>query len=332
MQSASNVLLNVESTDRPYAPLSGEKLRLHTFTEPSRKASEPGGAPVSSSEALDRLSNSGAAAVRKIAAQELREVSDRRHGHGTHGTDNVQRIKGQAKGKGTVVHHTTKALKRSHHQMSPRGGTHISPANAQTQQLLRGGQYLNNQNTAESVVVGPIGGVRSQSAGVNLSCEGGGHAHTNRKDARQKLPPVLRGMMRGGASSSSGNIAPIEEGRTLRADSDSVGMPMMLMDPGAGPPGRYIQSAPAVSRSLNLPPIDGAARHGHRQGASIDSSSGVLGVEDSALLTSLTPNAKQPRVHRFGRPTVPNGVSEILQQSFANAMKGYSHGDGSAHE
>lgn len=301
---------------------------------------------MSSSEALDRLSNSGAAAVRKIAAQELRDVSDRRHGHSTHAsthsthgstahiTDNVQRIKGQAKGKGTVVHHTTKALKRSHHQMSPRG-THISPLNSQTQQpVLRGGQFFNNQNTAEPVLVGPAGGVRSQSAGVNLSCEGGGHAHTNRKDARQKLPPVLRGMLRGGASSSSGSIAPIEEGRALRADSDSVGMPMMLMDPGTGPSGRYIQSAPAVSRSLNLPPIEGAPRHGHRQGASMDSSSGgsgsVLGGDNNAVLTSVTPNAKQPRVHRFGRPTVPNGVSEILQQSFANAMKGY--GNDGAHE
>lgn len=302
---------------------------------------------MSSAEALDRLSNSGAAAVRKIAAQELREVSDRRnllgtHGHNhTHGhsttsanmSDNVQRVKGQSKGKGTVVHHTTKALKRAHNQISPRSH-HTSQAQGITshQQLMQG-QLHNNQLPAERVV-GPVGGVRSQSAGVNLSCEGGGHAHSNRKDARQKLPPVLRGMLRGGASSSSGSIAPIEEGRTLRTESGDgagLGVPLHLMDPGAGPIGRYIQSAPAVSRSLNLPPIDGANRHGHRQGASIDSSTGtnIAGGEGSALLTSHTPKTKQPRAHRFGRPSVgSNGVSEILQQSFANAMKGYAHDEG----
>lgn len=348
-------------TDRPYAPLSGDKLRIHSFYEPKKVMCDSGGAaastgPVSSAEALDRLSNSGAAAVRKIAAQELREVHDKRTLHGTHSThsDSVQRVRGQAKGKGGVPHYTAKALKRAHHQISPRP-THLS---SQTQQQgahhhhhLAYSQVHNNQlAVSERVVVGPVGGVRSQSAGVNLSCEGGGNAHSNRKDARQKLPPVLRGMLRGGASSSSGNIGSIDEGHALPAGADSgcdhaVGaVPMMLLDPSASPVSRYIQSAPAVSRSLNLPPIEGTHRHGlgqvHRQGGSIDNftssnSSGSGGQEDGgggAMLTSHTPTAKQPRQHRFGRPTVPSGVSEILQQSFANAMKGYSHDQKGAHE
>ena len=42
------------------------------------------------------------------------------------------------------------------------------------------------------------------------------------------------------------------------------------------------------------------------------------------LLTSQTPNSKQPRLHSFGRPIAPAGTpstTSILQQSFASVVK-----------
>ncbi len=310
---------NISSNSRPYAPLSGEKLRLHSFADPKKAPLNLGGdgAPGSSAEALERIVNqSGAAAVRKNAAQELREVR-------TH------------KAKGSLSHHVIKATKRPRNQASPRHHAHQqhgpSPA-------LYGGQPSNQLGSAQgqnrvTAHMGMSGGallmnnagVRSQSAGVTSGYSGGslGSPAEPRKDT--KLPPVLRGMNRNAIGSSSGSIDPIEEGR----------VPTLLRLDGTlnGPTSRYIQSAPAVSRSLNLPPINAATQQGqrpsHRHGASVDSNAGLMGddsPDESAYLMSQTPKTKQPRLHNFGRPAQSgtNNVSAVLQQSFANVMKTYA--------
>ena len=310
---------NSSSNSRPYAPLSGEKLRLHSFADPKKALNLGGdGAPGSSAEALERIVNqSGAAAVRKNAAQELREVR-------TH------------KAKGSLGHHVIKATKRPRNQASPRHQGHqqlhgptLAPYGSQPSNQL-GSAHGQNRVTAHMGMSGGAlllnnGGVRSQSAGVTSGYSGGslGSPAEPRKDA--KLPPVLRGMNRNAIGSSSGSIDPIEEGR----------VPTLLRLDGTlnGPTSRYIQSAPAVSRSLNLPPINAPTQQGqrtnHRHGASVDSNAGLMGddsADESAYLMSQTPKTKQPRLHNFGRPTQSgtSGVSAVLQQSFANVMKTYA--------
>lgn len=304
---------NSSSSSRPYAPLSGEKLRLHSFADPKK--------PGDSAEALERIVNqSGAAAVRKNAAQELREVR-------TH------------KAKGSLSHHVIKTSKRPRNEVSPRHQARQQhslaavPYGQQPSNQLGSAQGQNRVTAHMGMMSGGAlllnnGGVRSQSAGVATGYTTGfsgslGSPSEPHKD--NKLPPVLRGMNRHAVGSSSGSIDPIEEGR----------VPTLLRLDGTlnGPTSRYIQSAPAVSRSLNLPPINASGQQGqrpsHRHGASVDSTAG-LGASDSsdesAYLTSLTPKTKQPRLHNFGRPmhSSTNGVSAVLQQSFANVMKTYA--------
>lgn len=311
------VQISNSSSSRPYAPLSGEKLRLHSFADPKKPLNLGGdGASGSSAEALERIVNqSGAAAVRKNAAQDLREVR-------TH------------KAKGSLNHHVIKATKRPRNQASPRHhhqhGPSAAPYGGQLSNQL-GSAQGQNRVTAHMGMSGGTslmnsGGVRSQSAGVNTGYSSLGGPAEPRKDI--KLPPVLRGMNRNAIGSSSGSIDPIEEGR----------VPSELRLDGAlnGPTSRYIQSAPAVSRSLNLPPINNSSQQGHRpshrHGASVDSNVGLTGddsPDEGAYLTSQTPKTKQPRLHNFGRPVQhggANGVSAVLQQSFANVMKTYSTG------
>jgi hypothetical protein len=158
-------------------------------------------------------------------------------------------------------------------------------------------------------------------------------------DHRKKLPPVLRGLLRGGVGSSSGSIDPIAEGRPAGAGGDVRDVPVLNLHGHLGQVSRYIQSAPAVSRSVSLPPIESANRSNnqHRHGASVDSSVGSGGAtapslssgadlgggDQTAVLTSQTPKTKQPRLHRFGRPSMATGASSILQQSFANAVRNH---------
>lgn len=292
----------MEDSSRPYAPLSGEKLRLHSFADPKKASLAGDNAPGSSAEALERIvSQSNSAAVRKGAAQELREVRTHR-------------------AKGSLSHHVIKANKRPRNQSSPR---HVRglPQQAHYNNQLGSAQGQDRVTAGLGLGGGASlmnsGGVRSQSAGVAPS-----YSAAQRKEA-QKLPPVLRGMNRNAVCSSSGSIEPIEEGRIARGVLSGEG-PLRL----EGPTSRYIQSAPAVSRSLNLPPIASAqgGRSSHRHGASMDSSA-ALTIEDAdegTLLSSQTPKTKQPRLHNFGRPVHPSGVSAVLQQSFANVMKNYS--------
>lgn len=300
-----------EDVSRPYAPLSGDRLRLHSFADPKKQPLSLGGqggnreiAPGSSAEALERIVNqSGSAAVRKGAAQELREVKTHR-------------------AKGSLSHHVIKTTKRPRNQASPRRA-HPQHAHQSNQLGSAQGQdrVTAHMGQAGGASLMGSGGVRSQSAGVTTGYTAGG-----RKDA-QKLPPVLRGMNRNAIGSSSGSIDPIEEGRIARGVLGG-GSPLRL----EGPTSRYIQSAPAVSRSVNLPPINNtsssqAGRSSHRHGTSVDGSA-ALSIEDSSdesgYLTSQTPKLKQPRLHNFGRPAHPSGVSAVLQQSFANVMKNYS--------
>jgi len=289
---------------------------LHSFADAKKQPlslAGPGGnreiAPGSSAEALERIVNqSGGAAVRKGAAQELREVKTHR-------------------AKGALNHHVIKTTKRPRNQASPRRAhaQHAQQAHPSNQLGSAQGQdrVTAHMGQAGGASLMGSGGVRSQSAGVATGYSTGG-----RKDT-QKLPPVLRGMNRNAIGSSSGSIDPIEEGRIARGVL-SGGSPLRL----EGPTSRYIQSAPAVSRSVNLPPINSTnssssqvARASHRHGASVDGSA-ALSIEDSsdegAYLTSQTPKLKQPRLHNFGRPAHPSGVSAVLQQSFANVMKNYS--------
>jgi hypothetical protein len=244
---------------RPFAPLSGEKLRLHSFTDPKKQSGTKQQQTVDPSERLDRLGQSGAAAVRRFAAQELRENTDIRNSGAAAG--GVYRTKEVRRGKGSLVHHTTKPVKRT------KG--HIAAPSNQHAAVLTSGASLDAP--------------RSQSAGVTLSYEGG----SKRADPRQKLPPVS-------------GIAPIHEGRPL---SIHVG--------AGGLASRYIQTAPAVSRSVSLPPID-------QQFASSGGIGGIGGVQ----FASQTPNTRQPKQHRFGRQPVP--AAALLQQSFAHAMQNYT--------
>jgi hypothetical protein len=274
---------------------------------------------------LDKLiSQSSAAAVRKIAQQELSE-EETRHARGrgptrTHILSSVEpavrKVKDAPNGKGTQVHHTTKAHRRPRDKTSPR------KASNQYRHELRGeGNQFHQYAAGAAVAVG----IRSQSAGVNLSCEGGQGGY----DPRQKLPPVLRGMVRGSVGSTSGSITPIEEG----AGEDGVRL---------GPVSRYIQSAPAVSRSVTLPPIDGSSRGSHpqRHVASLDGAVGsnggaptrgngadLGGGSTNGVFTSQTPKLKQPREHRFGRPAMPSAMANILQQSFADAVREHPNGE-----
>jgi serine/threonine protein kinase len=308
----------VEETTRPYAPLSGEKLRFHGTHEDKKKS---GG----SAAVLDKLiSQSSAAAVRKIAQQELSE-GETRHARDRGPTrarilssvePSVRKVKDAPNGKGTQVHHTTKTHRRPRDKTSPR------KANNQYRHELRGeGNQFHQYAAGAAVAVG----IRSQSAGVNLSCEGGQGGY----DPRQKLPPVLRGLVRGSVGSTSGSITPIEEG----AGEDGVRL---------GPVSRYIQSAPAVSRSVTLPPIDGSSRGSHpqRQVASLDGAVGsnggaptrgngadLGGGSTNGVFTSQTPKLKQPREHRFGRPAMPSAMANILQQSFADAVREHPNGE-----
>ena len=336
---------------RPLAPLSSEKLRYHGNRGDKKKTGTALG--IEGAEALDRvISQSTAANVRKIAAQEVREKDRRVHNniHSPHGVEsNVRRVKDHSTGKGGVVHHTTKSLKRSRNQNSPhRGyGAAVSAASAH---LHSGSNQLSHGHDITAVLPadnrGGVTNMRSQSAGVNLSCEGGSNAGL-RSDPRQKLPPVLRAMVRGGVGSSSGSIEPIEEGRPLRLGAAGLGAPVGLrLDGETGPANRYIHSAPAVSRSVSLPPIDSGGRgsNGHRHGSNtrknrsgdhpnsnpntlLSASAGTNTQTPSAphtLLTSQTPNSKQPRLHSFGRPIAPAGTpstTSILQQSFASVVK-----------
>jgi len=234
------------SGDRPFAPLSGEKLRLHSFSDAKKHSPSDLSRP-------DRLGQS--AAVRRFAAQELREVDVPSSGAAVSG--GVYRT-GLRRGKGVFVHHTTK----------------------RTRGLAPNNQLASNSGNGHNGATG----ARSQSAGVTLSYEGGS------KRTPRQLPPVY-------------GIAPIHEGRPLISVGGAHG--------GMGL-SRYIQSAPAVSRSVSLPPID-------QPKGKWDGANGGGGV----MVNSQTPT-EQPKLHRFGQ-AVP---AAALHESFAHAMQNYTTKEG----
>jgi hypothetical protein len=253
-------------------------------------------------------------------------------------------------------------------------GNQLKRSRMQMQSNYRNNNIRNNNNmdsTVGQVERRGASGVtaRSQSAGVALGSESGGAAaggggagaggarlgrssgygqqQKARKELPQKLPPVVRDMFSSAAMTASEQelLGAPDRGQGSGHGLFRVGM----IPPAAGNdqllPSRSIQSAPAVSRSVSLPPIVLGAGQGHGQkqmqshegpkmahharGASMDAGAGA------GMLSSHTPKEKQSRSHVFGRPTPSNSVSNgpttgLLKQSFTNvgnAQAGYDCDD-----
>eukprot|EP01034_Spumella_vulgaris_P022489 gene22489-28617_t len=243
----SNNIKPAPSVSRPNAPLSGEKLRIHTGLEdlapsggaPSDEQRPGGGA---SSQMMDKLARSGAAAVRKKAASDIKDAqtkTDARRG----GDKQMPSIK--AKPVASQPTMPSKTASSSNKQPTKRSRTerlsHMMAAHSEPVDLASSlNHQFRPQHTQQQQ--GQEISARSRSAGVTLSHEGG----QGLRDARHRLPPVS-GLRADNSYCNNNEDSENDEGR------EAVGK--------GSTPVRYIQTAPAVSRSVNLPPIKESAAY-----------------------------------------------------------------------
>lgn len=238
------------SSSRPNAPFSGEKLRIHNY---SHNNAPP---PVKDLSGVPQEKLSGAA-LRKKAAQELQEAQQagKQHPH----QQALLKIKPSHHVHTGSSHHHSSSGSSSTHKPPSKRARHEKPSDGSYSTLHHSGKVVvdkegNSSLNIEEVVrdlqnasqnsktlrgqqaaLGASLGstARSHSAGVTSESLSGG---LGTPQHRNRLPPVVHNADHS-AEGAGGGAAP-----PTSSSVNALGA-------------RYIQSAPAVSRSMNLPPI-----------------------------------------------------------------------------
>lgn len=222
--------------NRPLAPLSGQKVQITCLDQQKDSAermkrktkSKNKGNKHLGADHLSRASHAGAGAVRRNAQELLK--------NGVVQSDETQRFlpsEKQPKRNRLHVHprlmkpiqkpnqETTKQGKPLHRSVQQSSHTHISP---------HGTGMLSRRDV----------GLRSRSAGVSVIAA----PPLEKRQVRSKLPPVTRTNL----------IQKFQKDSSSQDEELSVDM-QVVDQTSKGIDSRYIQSAPAVSRSVSLPPL-----------------------------------------------------------------------------
>lgn len=218
------------SYERPFAPLSGEKLRIHSDVSSSTSSSSSVGKTVhvrkdSSSDLLERIGQSGAAAIRKIAHMEV--------GDGRNYTRTMTKQSASSTPTLGISGNSAGALYKRNSKGNLENSV-LSPNYSDTHRYS-----LSNQSPkGQTSILGASYSIRSQSAGLALENTG----DFNGLHKRVQLPPMGSQLHLGNISQKTSHA-----GNTIAGGNSASA--------ASGPHHRYIQSAPAISRAVNLPPL-----------------------------------------------------------------------------
>lgn len=298
-------IINDVDNNRPKAPLSGDQIRLHTFDE-SKKGAVDGGKKSTSiessigktAEILDRISQTGASAIRKLAAQVVLDSTS----NNDINYNNANSITALSKLK-SISTPRVKIVRSSHISKS-------SSSSSKRSRSIR--SYSSECERGSSIIA-------TTSAPYNSSSSSIDHMEKDRNNDRgsiigsNRLPPVrISSSKHHDAHSNSELISSHRSGSNSITNSRS----------------RYIQTAPAVSHSVALPPIHETTTTTNKNTTtatsyllSSEGGGGGQTASVAAILTSQTPNAKHPRLNLFGGRS--ESRSTDLQQSFALAIKNF---------
>lgn len=292
-------IINDVVNNRPKAPLSGDQIRLHTFDE-SKKGAVDGGKKSTSiessigktAEILDRISQTGASVIRKLAAQEVLDSTS----NNDINYNNANSITALSKLK-SIPTPRVKIVRSSHISKSS------SSSSKRSRSIRSYSSECERGSSITSTTSAPYSSSSIDHMEKDRNNDRGGIIGSNR------LPPVrISSSKHHDAHSNSELISSHRSGSNSSTNSRS----------------RYIQTAPAVSHSVALPPIHETTTAINNTTYLLSSGGGGGGGQTAAvaaILTSQTPNAKHPRLNLFGGRSESHSTD--LQQSFALAIKNF---------